>query len=184
MLHILGTLAWRSLLCAALAWLGWRFIGLGTIALTIPLFAAATARPLLELAVAVPQALRARALADIEGRHYAFRGVHVRVIEDPDHRRWVRAADVRRITGGSDTDHALQLAYGRGLRVTGRPAEPYFSESALLLHLSRQGNAGAGRLRLWAERVVVGPARLQRQRLGLGTPAPASRRNGAEGDPS
>jgi hypothetical protein len=183
-MRLLVTLALRSLLCAALGWLGWHFIGPGTIALTIPLFGIAAAKPLLELIGAAYGAVRARALADIEGQHYAYRGIPVRVVQDPQHRRWVRAADVRRIIGGTDSDSALKLTYGRGYRTTGRPAEPYFSESALLLHLSRQGShAASGRLRLWVERVVVGPAREQRRRLGTeaGTSvaSPADSRPGA-----
>lgn len=167
---ILGTLALRGLLCAAVGWVGWRLIGPVALALTAPLLGIALAKPLLELAGALHHAVRARALADIEGRHYAFRGVHVRVIEDEGHQRWIRAADVRRIVGSQDSDHALQLAYGRGYRLAGQPAEGYFSETALLTHLTRQATPAAARLRLWVERVVVWPAREQRRRLGLAEP--------------
>jgi hypothetical protein len=170
---ILGTLALRALLCAAVGWMGWYAIGPVALALTAPLVGIALAKPLLELAGALHHAVRARALADIEGRHYAFRGVHVRVIEDEGLQRWIRAADVRRIAGGTDSDHALQLTYGHGYRLAGRPAEPYFSEAALLAHLAHQADPAAARLRLWVERVVVWPAREQRRRLGLAEPAAA-----------
>lgn len=166
---ILGTLALRALLCAAVGWVGWRLIG--PVALTAPLVGIALAKPLLELAGALHHAVRARALAGIEGRHYTFRGIHVRVIEDEGQQRWIRAADVRRITGSQDSDHALQLTYGSGYRLAGQPAEGYFSETALLAHLARQADPAAARLRLWVDRVVVWPARAQRRQLGLPEPA-------------
>ena len=169
--RILGTLVLRALLCAAVGWVGWRAIGPVALALTAPLLGIALAKPLLELAGAMHHAIRARALADIEGRHYAYRGIHVGVIEDEGHQRWIRAADVRRIAGGTDSDHALQLTYGSGYRLAGQPAEPHFSETALLAHLARQADPAAARLRLWVERVVVWPAREQRRRLGLADPA-------------
>jgi prophage antirepressor-like protein len=96
----------------------------------------------------------------------------VRVIEDEGHQRWIRAADVRRIAGSQDSDHALQLTYGTGYRLADQPPEGYFSETALLAHLARQADPAAARLRLWVERVVVWPAREQRRRLGLPAPTP------------
>lgn len=170
---ILGTLALRALLCAAVGWVGWRLIGPVALALTAPLLGISLAKPLLELAGALHHAIRARALADIEGRHYAFRGIHVRVLEDEGHQRWIRAADVRRIAGSQDSDHALHLAHGKGYRLAGQPVEGYFSETALLDHLARQATPAAARLRLWVERVVVWPAREQRRRLGLAEPLAA-----------
>jgi len=99
-----------------------------------------------------------------EGRYYAFHGQQVRVIEDVENVRWVRAADVRRIVGYTASDGALALTYPNDWTDFGSPPEPYFSAEALLTHLRKEGTAEAGRFALWAERTIAFPARRLRER--------------------
>jgi hypothetical protein len=130
-------------------------------------------RWLIDMVGAMRRGLRAAALGSVEGRYYAFHGKPVQVIEDADHRRWVRVADLRRIVGFTASDGALALTYPSGFRRFGR--EAYLSDDALLLHLAREPAAAALKLRHWAEREITFPARRVRERLGIRVAAPEAR---------
>jgi hypothetical protein len=139
---------------------------------TAPLYGVALARPLLDLASEVRHRTRAAVWKPLEGRHYAYRGIPVQVLEDDQHCRWVRVADVRRIVGFTASDGALALTYPSGWRVMGQPAQPHFRDDALIVHLSKERSAEALRLRHWAEREVAFPAKRLRERLGIRLAAP------------
>ena len=79
------------------------------------------ARPLMELAIAIYQAMRRANWRELEGRHYAFKGRTVHVVEDADYQRWVRLADIRALAGFTASDAALQVTYPAGWRLLGRP---------------------------------------------------------------
>jgi hypothetical protein len=163
----------RLALCFAASWLVWRIAGLVAMVCTAPLYGIALARPLLDLASELRHQMRAAVWRPLEGRHFAYRGRAVQVLEDADHRRWVRAADVRAIIGPSASDGALALTYPDGCRDAGRPAEPHLSDDALLAHLAKQNSAEALRFRRWAEREIAFPARRVRSRLGVRVGGPS-----------
>jgi hypothetical protein len=171
MLRIAMSIALRLGACGLLAWLAWRQLGATGLAVSAPAFGIALARPLIELAGALRDAMRRSHLRDVEGRHYAFRGHRMQVIEDADRRRWVRLADVRAVVGFTASDGALAISYPDGVRRLGRPAEPHVGEEALLAHLLKERSPEAARLRRWVEREVVFPARRERERLGVAVPA-------------
>ena len=78
-------------------------------------------------------------LAAVEGRHYAFRGRRVQVLEDADQRRWVRLADVRAIVGFTASDGALAITYPDGVRQSRPPGRSRTSsDEALLAHLLKE----------------------------------------------
>ena len=160
-------LAWRLAACAAGAWAAWRFSGLIAMLMLAPLAGLALARPLLDLAGDLRHLAHARIWRTLEGRHFAFRGIPVQVLEDAQHRRWVRAADVRRILGHTASDGALALSYPDGWCTLGDPLQPHFSDAALLAHLAKQTTPEALRLRHWVEREIAFPARRQRERYGI-----------------
>ena len=99
MIRIVTSIALRLAVCVLVSWAVWRWFGLAAMMPTLPLFGILLARPLLELAGALRDGMKEVQLAAVEGRHYAFRGRRVQVLEDPDRRRWVRLADVRAIVG-------------------------------------------------------------------------------------
>ena len=165
-------IAIRLLLCAAASWAVWRIGGLALMIVTAPLYGIALARPLLDLASDLRQHARAAAWRTLEGQHFVFRGIPVQVLEDDEHRRWVRAADVRAIVGHTASHGALALTYPSGWRAMGRPAEPHFSDEALIAHLSKESSPEALRFRHWAEREIAFPARRLRARLGIRPRAP------------
>jgi len=174
--RILATIALRLAVCVAISWAIWRWVGLSSMVPSLVLFGILLARPLIELASELRDGMKQVQLAAVEGRHYAFRGRAVQVLDDADRRRWVRLADVRAIVGFTASDGALAIAYPDGVRRLGRPAEAHVSEEALLAHLLKERAPEAARLRLWVEREIVFPARCERERLGIRLPA-------AESDP-
>ncbi len=182
MTQTLLRLAWRLAACAAAAWAVWRFSGLIAMLMLAPLAGLALARPLLDLAGDLRRLAHARIWRTLEGRHFAFRGIPVQVLEDAQHRRWVRAADVRRILGPTASDGAFALSYPDGWCVLGQPPQPHFSDAALLAHLAKQRSPEALRLRRWVEREIAYPARRVRERLGIRADGDGALRS-AESDP-
>ena len=172
MIAIAATIAIRFAACALLFWWIWRTFGLATAMPAAALFGVALARPLVELASEVRRLMHHAHWRDVEGRHYAYRGREVAVVEDHDHRRWLRLADVRAIVGVTATDGALAVSYPRGVRELGRPAASYIRDDALLAHLAKERSPEAARLRGWVEREVAFPARRERERLGIRTRPP------------
>jgi hypothetical protein len=168
--RILATLALRLAVCIGISWAVWHWFGPVSMVPTLGLFGILLARPLLDLAGALRDGMKHAQLAAVEGRHYAFRGRGVQVLDDDDRRRWVRLADVRAIVGFTATDGALAIAYPGGVRRLGRPAETHVSEEALLTHLAKERAPEAARLRSWVEREIVFPARRERARLGVRLP--------------
>lgn len=148
--------ALRLALYAFGAWLGWRLLGAVGLAVTAPLAGVLLARPLMDLASGSWQASRARAYREVEGRHYAYRGQPVGVLEDVAHRRHVRTADVHLAVGRSPHGAAM-----------GEPPQPHVEAEALLAWLSALPDERALRFRRWVERDVAFPARERRKRLGI-----------------
>ena len=167
MIEPLKTIAIRLALCAALAWPVWRFVGTTGLPFVAGLAGLLLARPLMDLAIGVWQAMRQANWRELEGRHYAFKGRSVHVVEDADHQRWVRLADIRAITGFTASDAALKVTYPAGWRLLGRPPLPHLSDEALLAHIAKERTPQAVRLRIWIEREIVFPARRERERHGI-----------------
>ena len=157
-------IALRLALCAAVTWGVWRIGGLAAMVMTAPLYAVALAKPLIDLASDLRHGLRTAVWRPLEGRHHVYRGMPVQVLEDEARQRWVRAADVRRIIGHGTSDGALAITYPAGWRLMGRPAQPHFSDAALLTHLAKDPSPEAVRLRHWVEREIAFPAQRARER--------------------
>jgi hypothetical protein len=167
MTDALRTLAIRLALCSAATWLVWR-LGFDTgVLFMAALYGVGVARPLLDLASAIRHEMRRAQWHDLQGRHFAFRGRTVHVVEDADHQRWIRLADIRAIVGFTASDGALHIAYPNGWQLCGRPATPHLSDEALLAHLAKERAPVAAKLRHWVESEIVFPARRQRERHGV-----------------
>jgi len=170
-IRIVASIALRLACCALVSWGAWRLGGPGFLVGTLPLVGIALARPLVELASALRHEMNRAHWRDVEGRHYAFRGHPVSVLEDADRRRWVRLADIRAIAGFTASDGALAITYPNGVQRLGRPPQTHVSDEALLAHLQKERAPDAVRLCGWVEREIVFPARRERERLGIRTAA-------------
>ena len=160
----LASIALRVAACAAATWGAWRLFGTAWLVFVAPLFGVALARPLIELTASAFRALRHANWRDVEGRHYAYRGRPVSVVEDADGQRWIRLADVRAIVGFTASDGALAIAYPDGMCRAGRPPEPYIGAETLLVHLGKERGPESLRMKIWVERAVAFPARRDRTR--------------------
>lgn len=167
MIESLATIAIRLALCAAATWGLWR-LGVGTGLLFMAgVVGIVLARPLMELTIALWHEMRRANWRELEGRHFAFKGQPVRVVEDNDYQRWIRLADVRAVAGFTASDTALKVTYPRGWSLHGRPPELYLSDEALLAHLAKERSPATARFRHWVEQEIVFPARRQRERHGI-----------------
>ena len=178
MIEVLSTIAIRLALCAAATWALWRLgfnTGLLFMAGVVGIF---LARPLMDLAIAIWHEMRRANWRELEGRHFAFKGRPISVVEDADHQRWVRLADVRAVAGFTASDAALKITYPRGWSLCGRPPEMHLSDEALLTHLTKERSPAGARLRHWVEREIVFPTRRQRERHGIKLEAPDFRASG------
>jgi hypothetical protein len=157
-----ASIALRVAGCAAATWGAWRVFGTAGLVFVAPLFGVAFARPLIELTASAFRAMRHANWRDVEGRHYAYRGRSVSVIEDADGQRWIRLADVRAIVGFTASDGALAITYPDGVCRAGRPPEPYIGAETLIVHLGKERGPESLRLRIWVERAVAFPVRRDR----------------------
>jgi hypothetical protein len=171
MIDIIASIAVRLAGCTLLSWLVWRSFGPAPMVTTLPLFGIALARPLLDLAGVLGHQMRRAHWRDVEGRHYAYRGRPVRVVEDDEQRRWLRLADVRAIVGFTASDGALAISYPDGVLAIGRPPVPHVRDEALLAHLGKERSPEAQRLSRWIEREIAFPARRARERLAVRAPS-------------
>ena len=167
MIRVVASIALRLAGCVAVAWAAKRWLGNVAMVTVLPIFGIALAKPIIELASEIGQAMKRAQWRDVEGQHFAFRGQPVDVVSDADKRRWVRLADIRRIAGFTASDGALELTYPSGTRRFGKAAELRLSDEALLAHLRKEQSPGAIRLATWVEREIVFPARRERERLGI-----------------
>lgn len=99
----------RLLLCAGVAWAISRSQGPAlALVFTAPLLGLALRRPILDLLAGAVTKTRELALADVEGRFHAFRGIAIDVVHDEDERPWVLVRDVRKVLPGMPRDAVLQ----------------------------------------------------------------------------
>jgi len=158
----------RGGFCAGLAW-GLRRLGfpISVLLWIAGLAGVVLARPLIDLAIEIYQAMRRANWRELEGRHYVFKGHTVHVVKDVDYQRWVRVADIRAVVGFTASDAALQVTYPNGWRMLGRPPLPHLSDEALLVHIGKERSPAAVRLRVWIKREIVFPARREREHHGV-----------------
>jgi hypothetical protein len=153
------SLALRLLGCSAVTYAAWRALGPAGIAWCAPLFGIALARPLFDAITTTVAWLRALAYRDIEGRHYAFKGISISVAEDAEGRRWLRLSDVRKVLPWLASDAALRQSLG----VDSGPVQPgratRVRAEALVAYLERAASADSVRFKIWIERAVVYPSK-------------------------
>ena len=159
-------IALRLAVCAAITYPMWRVFGSFGLLFAAPLFGIALARPLIDLASETRRLLRAQALRQVEGRHYAYKGSPIKVLEDADLQRWLHTPALRRIVPGLPVDRQLLGQFPTACQRFKGEAGCFIRDDALRELLSRSSDAQAPRLKVWVEREVAFPAEQQRQRHG------------------
>ncbi|MES2581794.1 MAG: hypothetical protein V4627_03680 [Pseudomonadota bacterium] len=135
-----------------------------TVLFVSPLYGALIARPLINLMASLRQLMRSSVWMPAQGQHYVFKGTTVHVLQDEDGWRWVRLADVQLVLETPLNTRVLAVTYPERLQRMGRPAQMHMRDDALLMHLGKQNNDAALRLRTWVERNVAFPAQRMRER--------------------
>ena len=154
-----------ALCLAVFALAGWRWGPLGMV-WTSPLLGAAICRPVMHLVAGMVHRIREHTWLPVHGRHYVYKGVTVNVLEDDQHRRWVRLEDARKVAGFTATERALTLAYPGRCERFGKGGA-YLRDDALVEHMGKENNPAALRFRTWAERTIALPGRKVRSNLGI-----------------
>lgn len=167
MANVLWTITWRLAVCALVSGTAWRLGGPVPAVISLPLIGILLAGPLIELASQLRHQLRAAALHEVEGRHYAYRGRTIRVQEDERCHRWLHAGDLRAVLGADAAQALRARTPAEAWRNFGRPAQPHIQAEALLTHLERARQPATGKFRHWLERDVAFPARQQRRQSGI-----------------
>jgi len=150
-------------LYGALVWWGGAFVA----TITSPGLAAVLAVPIINLIRDLRLVSHASAWKNVQGQHYAYHGQAVLVVEDDDHCRWIRMADVRKIVGTTATDRQMAHTYQEAWTLMGRPSAPYIREDALVSHLGNENKPAALRMAHWVRREIAYPGERIRKRLGI-----------------
>jgi hypothetical protein len=169
---MVGT-AVRLVVAGLYAWGGWHWLGPGGLVLTSPLVAYALTRPLASLLSGGVRWSVGRAYQPVQGRHYAFQDISLAVMEDDERRRWMRAADIRRVLAGFPRDEVLAQVLNAGQQCLGPNNAPglYVSVDALGSLLERTEQPRARRFKHWVQREVERPSgSARRARRGLAQP--------------
>lgn len=140
--------------------------GVMAIIMLAPLFAAAIARPVINLASNLRHRVRAHLLRDAQGSFYAYKGQAVHVVMDEDGHRWILLADVQKIIGPMATERALCQTYPDRLQPMGRQGHMHIRADALVSHLGKHHHLLVLRFRTWVERTLAVPGRHARPTLG------------------
>lgn len=139
----------------ALCWWGSGWMGgLVSLAFLGRLFA----RDLVDLGGFVLHQLRARAMAPVQGRFYAFKGHRVEVVDDDvDRVRWLAVDHLAAALGEPISERALSLRHAAGLRRVG--TRLFLRDEEALAYLGERQAERALALRHWLRREVWHPAR-------------------------
>lgn len=141
----------------------WPVVGVWALLAAAAVGGVLLAQPLTELAGDIGRAMNHAALHDLEGRYYAHRGHRIDVVEDDEGRRWLRAADLRKVTPGLPADDRLQALFPAAVRRIGRLGHAYVEAEAVKAEvLARAQEPATLKLVHWVEREVAGPARRKR----------------------
>jgi hypothetical protein len=151
--------ALRLLGCCVVTYAAWLALGPQGIVWCAPLFGIALATPIFNAVTGAWAWLRALAYRDVEGRHYAFKGVSISVAEDDEGHLWLRLSDVRKVLPWLARDASLQQIFGAHFGSVQPDRATRVQAEAFLAYLARRTSPDAVPFMLWIERTVVYPSK-------------------------
>jgi hypothetical protein len=150
---------WLQLLATAgITWAVWLKFGKFAFVFCAPLLGAVLARPIYDTVAVGYRKSREMALRDRQGRHFAYRGNAIDVVEDVDAHRWLRARDVRKVIPGLVRDEVLQQRYPARAQVVAPSPGFRIRADALLEHLRTAADPATVKFKVWLEREVLMPS--------------------------
>ncbi len=135
--------------------------------LASPLVAYGIARPLMALVSDFRHKILGAVWLPVHGKHFVFRNVTIRVVEDDEGQRWVNLADVRKVVAATAPDRTLAISYPGRIADKGRPARPHLRDDALVTHLGTHREPETLRFRTWVDRSIAVPGRKVRENLSI-----------------
>ncbi|MEK8034050.1 hypothetical protein AACH06_24770 [Ideonella sp. DXS29W] len=158
------SVALRLLLCGSITYAAWWIAGPVGIVWCAPLFGAALARPIVDGIENAYGWLRGCVYRDVQGHHYAYKGISLSVAEDVDGHPWLRLSDVRKILPNLSRDELLQQQLGPSVQPVLPDRTLRIRADALVSHLGKTTQLETAKFALWVERNVVFPSRPWRRR--------------------
>ncbi len=159
---LLVSIALRLLVCAAVTYVAWLWLGTVAFATCAPLVGVLLARPLIDLVALSHHAAKSHALGHLSGRYFVHKGHSFEVVEDAQQLLWLRLADVKKVMLGLPGHEVLARVYPGGVLLMGKPPRPCIAVTALAQLLQKSSDPASLRFRVWLERVVMHPARENR----------------------
>jgi hypothetical protein len=153
------SLALRLLGCLSVTYLAWFALGPTGLVWCAPLYGIAFAAPILDGTTGALQRLRALAYRDVQGRHFAFKGVSISVAEDDEGRKWLRLSDVRKLLPWLVGDEPLRRVLSAGVGQVLPDRAMRVEAEAFVAYLERAASADSIRFKTWVERTVVFPSK-------------------------
>ncbi len=132
-----------------------------------PGLAAAIARPVINLIANLSHRTQEHIWMPVHGEYYLYKDVRVNVLEDEDHCRWVKVADVRKVVGTTANDRTLAKVYTHGWQTWGKPPEGYLRDDALFAHLTKENRPASLKMAVWVQRNILMPAQKVRAQYGI-----------------
>jgi hypothetical protein len=156
---LMPSLALRLIGCSVVAYLAWLALGAVGLVYASVVVAVAVAGPLLDAALNTRRFLRILAFRRVEGRHVAYRGRSIDVLQDLDGRPWLRLDDVRRILPDLLRDESLQRLLGDAVQALAPDPSLRIEAAALVAYLEPATQAQTAKFRDWVDRSLARPKR-------------------------
>jgi len=156
---ILISLVLRLMLCLAIAYLAWRQLGPVGLITTAPVFGVAFAGPIMRLIASGVQWLRARAMHDLQGRHFVHRGHTLLIDTDDAGQCWLDVQELRRAGVHLPADALLVVHFtAEELQAGPQGRGQLLRADALLRSLQGSSSPDTRRFSIWLVRSVITPA--------------------------
>lgn len=156
---ILNSLVMRLMLCVAISYLAWKYLGPVGLVSTAPVFGVAFAGPIMRLVAGVVRLLRARAMHDLQGRHFVHLGHTFLIDTDDAGHCWLDVQDLRRAGVQLPADALLVVHFAAAELQTGAKGKGLLLRAdALLRSLQGSSSADTRRFSIWLDRMVITPA--------------------------
>jgi hypothetical protein len=133
--------------------------------ITIPLYGAALAKPIIEMADEGYGWFSAQPLKAWEGRYYEFNMTQIRVYEDGD-KLWFVANDVVSAAGVPPIPVSFRATYRHGFMMIESAKLEGIDVDTVELYLNKNPGHDAARFALWVRREVEKPWKKKREKPG------------------
>jgi hypothetical protein len=151
--------ALRLFACLSVTYVAWFALGPTGLVWCAPLYGIAFAAPLLDGITGGLRRLRALAYRDVEGRHFAFKGISISVAEDDQGCMWLRLADVRKVLPWLAGDEVLRRILGDDAGQVQPDRAMRVEATGFAAYLERTASADSIRFKIWIERTVIYPSK-------------------------